>query len=342
MCNHTTPSNNLNPYAAKSVYYSDITEPINNLSAEEYLMSICKPNEIILFLWVNSPSIIIGKHQNPYKECDLVALNHDKIKIVRRLSGGGTVYNDLGNLNFSFISHKLYYNIYRHFSVILNALESFNIYGHTSSRNDLLVNNKKFSGNAFIHRKSVACHHGTLLIDTNLSNLVKYLNPTSKQIIGKGIESVSSKVINLNTINKSVTFTKIIDAITVSFDEEYSGQLICQKLPNTLPLENYINKYKSWTWIFGSTPKYQVSYNKTYTWGTLSMNLTIIKGFITKCNLQTSPITDSDFNILELNMIGQPLRTRQLLKCIEETIKKANYRNDLYDFIISTVSPYHL
>jgi len=335
---HPNPSSHL----FKSVYYSDSFDPVYNFSIEAYLLSICQPNEVILFLWANHPCIVLGKHQNPYKECQLDLIKEAHISLVRRLSGGGTVYQDLGNLNFSFIAHKPIYNIKKHFSVVLDALTLFNIHGYKSSRNDLLLNGRKFSGNAFIHRKSLACHHGTLLIHTNLEQLTRYLESSTQIIVGKSVPSVPSKVINLREVQPTLTLEEVVHALTKKFDQHYTGSLIHQPLPATHLLKSYINQFQSWAWTFGATPNYTLSHKQVYTWGTVSMDLTIKQDKIKTCSINTHPTNLPGFDALAIAMKNQPLRLTSLQLHLESALKKTHHEKDLSNFILSMVGLYSL
>ena len=135
-------------------YISDSNNAWHNLAVDEFLLNSVGKDEIILYLYINSDSVIIGKNQNAWKECNIESMNRDGVKLVRRITGGGAVFHDLNNLNFSFISSKDLYDVQRQFGVILKALESVGLKAEFSSRNDLTINGRKFSGNAFCEKKT--------------------------------------------------------------------------------------------------------------------------------------------------------------------------------------------
>ena len=139
------------------IIQSQSTNPQENLALEEYLGQICSDNEVWLYLWQNRDSVIIGRNQNPWRECRVSLLKKDGVFLVRRNSGGGAVFHDLGNLNFTFIASKQLYNLEKQLETVLRALKAFNISAEFSGRNDITVNGRKFSGNAFTHKKTSLC-----------------------------------------------------------------------------------------------------------------------------------------------------------------------------------------
>jgi lipoate---protein ligase len=203
-----------------------------NLALENYFFHHAQLLVPTLMMWRNDKTIVIGKHQNPFKECFMNKIHEDGVKIARRKSGGGAVYQDLGNTCFSF-----FIPIYddtspldtRNFNnkVILKALDGFGIKGEISGRNDLEINGKKFSGSAYQldlggkNRRKKALHHGTLLLDVQFDDLWKYLNPNKKKLESKGVDSVVSRVMNLCTINPELEHELISTAMFESFKNLY-------------------------------------------------------------------------------------------------------------------------
>ncbi|HCX64921.1 MAG TPA: lipoate--protein ligase, partial [Eubacteriaceae bacterium] len=173
--------------------------PYYNMALEEYLMQEM-PKDDYVFFYIHSPSIIIGKHQNTIEEINQEYVNENNIFISRRLSGGGAVYHDEGNLNFSFVmkaENKDINNFKKFTQPIILALKELGIESELSGRNDLTIDGKKFSGNAQYARKGRLLHHGTLLFDSTMSNLSKSLNVKELKIKSKGVKSVKSRVTNI-------------------------------------------------------------------------------------------------------------------------------------------------
>ena len=180
---------------------NDSQDPYYNLASEEYVMNSFNEDEKYLMLWQNRPSIIIGKHQNTIEEINREFVQANNIAIVRRLSGGGAVYHDLGNLNFTFIvkvpNTSLEFDFKKFTEPVVAALNQMEIPAEFNSRNDLSIEGKKISGNAQYIRKGKCLHHGTLLFNTNLDQLVMALRVSSDKIESKGIKSIRSRVTNI-------------------------------------------------------------------------------------------------------------------------------------------------
>lgn len=189
----------------------------HNLAAEEVLLS---QGGAALFLWRNERTVVIGKNQNARAECRITELSRDGGFLARRGTGGGAVYHDKSNLNFSFIAPFAEYDVPRQLSVILSALRRFGIDAHTSGRNDLLANGAKFSGSAY-KRGAIGLHHGTLLIDTDMDALARYLSPTARKLEAKGVKSVRSRVINLRELCPDIDCERLTAAIERAYFEIY-------------------------------------------------------------------------------------------------------------------------
>src|SRR3989344_1875354 len=153
-------------------------DPFLNLAIEDWIFNDLSPNNEILFLWQNDRSVIIGRNQNPHAECNLKKMGEERVNLVRRHSGGGAVFQDLGNMNFTFLSSRSNYDRKKNFQIIINALKKFNISAETSGRNDIFVESSKISGSAFKEKPDRAFHHGTLMIHVNLDELQNYLTPS--------------------------------------------------------------------------------------------------------------------------------------------------------------------
>ncbi|WP_160323641.1 lipoate--protein ligase [Defluviitalea phaphyphila] len=321
----------------KTVYISQTFDPVFNLSAEEYLMSICNKNEIIMYLWQNEKTIVIGKHQNPYKECDVYKIAKDKVNLVRRSSGGGAVFQDLGNLNFTFIAHKNNYDEDKNFKIVIAALKEWNITAHKTGRNDLTVDNKKISGNAFMHNENISCHHGTLLINVNLYDLTKYLTPSKIKLKSKGVESVSSRVANLKDFNEDINSKSLKKSLIKSFDKNYLGILKYKKMPSYDELKNYLDKYTRWEWNFAESPKANISKEVSFDWGNFRIDFNIHNGEIKDCTISTDTLLDEPFLDLEKAIIGKKFKVNEIIPVIQQKFTLEKVKNDLTKLIKNIV-----
>lgn len=285
---------------------SNTSDPAINLACEEYLMSQCREDEVICFLWQSHPSVIIGKHQNPYTECHLGHMKEDGVKLMRRMSGGGTVYQDEGNLNYTFIAPKTLYNMQEHFLVIIKALKSVGVEASVNERNDITVDGYKISGSAFVHHKNISCHHGTLLVNADIGALWHYLNPDMNGLRGKGIASCKSKVMNLSQQVPRLTVDLLCEKIRQSLDQTYEGLCKDQGMIDHGMLQAYTAKYKTWDWTIGETPKFTV-HQKLRNHGVDGcLTIDVRSGHIESCHLSIPMAMGDDIDCLNKLIRGKP------------------------------------
>ncbi|MBR2779572.1 MAG: lipoate--protein ligase [Firmicutes bacterium] len=234
-----------------AVIESPGTDPHYNLALERYLLEQVPGEECILYLWQNQNTVVIGRNQNAWRECRTALLRRDGGTLARRLSGGGAVFHDLGNLNFTFLMPTAEYNERRQEEVILAACRSLGIDAEMTGRNDLTVQGRKFSGNAYYHNRGKSYHHGTLLVDADRDKMGRYLQPSRAKLRGKGVDSVRSRVINLKELLPSLTVDILKEAVAASFASVY-GRPVRRLVPEDLDQDAVSALYelqKQWEWI---------------------------------------------------------------------------------------------
>lgn len=212
-----------------SVIVSESFDPYENLALEKFLLENVIPGQVFLYLWCNERTVVCGRNQNIWKECRVDALKKDGGHPARRLSGGGAVYHDKGNLNFTFIACQGEYSLERQLQVIIEAARSFGIDAVKTGRNDITVSGGKFSGNAFYKtnpnnfadRIVRLYHHGTLMVEVDKEILSAYLNPDKEKYASKGVDSVKSRVCNLKEFNSAVTVPAMAGAMVSAFEKVY-------------------------------------------------------------------------------------------------------------------------
>lgn len=261
------------------IYLSDQTNPMHNLAIEEYLLNTVSSDQHILFLWQNENTVVIGKHQNPWIECKLSALKEDNVTLVRRITGGGAVFHDLGNLNFSFVMPLEEYNLQRQLGIIVEAVKSLGIPAYLEGRNDILVDNRKFSGNAFCKISHAKLHHGTILISSQLDKLGHYLDVPLEKIQSKGVASVRSRVCNLNEYNNTITVEQMKQKLCELFQYTY-GEATVQPLPSKNLIEPYLTKQNSPEWRYGETPPFNWELKTHFSWGMMHFQFQINNGHL--------------------------------------------------------------
>ena len=265
------------------IYESTHTDPHINLAIEKHLMDMAEPGECILYLWQNQNTVVIGRNQNPWVECRTALLEAEGGKLARRLSGGGAVFHDLGNLNFTFLTTPEDYDVDRQLSVIRAACETAGIRAEKSGRNDLLAEGYKFSGNAFYQTSTRAYHHGTILISADMDKLQRYLSPSKAKLEAKGISSVRSRVVNLNTLSPALTVPAMKEYMRAAFQTVYG---LCTEpitlQPADLSAINALHEqYSSWAYLYGTPLPFNFECQSRFDWGSIHLHLQAKSGVIT-------------------------------------------------------------
>lgn len=317
------------------IVHSTSTNPWVNLAIEEFLLANVSPEEVILYLWQNDNTVVIGRNQNPWKECDCQALTEDGGKLARRLSGGGAVFHDLGNLNFTFVMNKKHYDVRKQQRVIVDALLKHGIEAVFSGRNDMLIQGRKFSGHAYYSSGTNAYHHGTLLVNTDFEKLSGYLNPSAEKIKSKSVASVKSRVINIAEVAPEMTADQIKQSMAESFAAIY-GPATSSYFENTGDaMVALCEKYASWDWCYGKSPAFDVSHSKRFDWGEVEINLSLQKGIIKEVKIFTDAMDVELFDPLSKNLIGVAYQKSALLDAVKRSISDEAVVKDLAEWIKS-------
>lgn len=289
---------------------SNQTEPYWNLAVEQYLVE--HATEPTLYLWRNHRTVVIGQNQNPYSEVNVEALEADGGYLMRRKTGGGAVYHDDGNLNFSFVVPKDLYDQQRQFSVIQHAVESFGLHTELSGRNDILTEGRKFSGNAFSKGRINDLHHGTLLICGDMSELARYLMPKPAKLQKHGVASVRSRVVNLAELNPGITPESIAPRLKEAFLSEYSeyseysensdfSEII--KRPEVRALHDH---FASPEWKYGRWRTFSAQRSAQFDWGGVELALTVdeTRGIITDVQLASDALDLAALDEARQQLVG--------------------------------------
>ena len=287
---------------------STTTSPYENLAMEEYLLFHCLEEECILYLWQNEKTVVIGKNQNAWKECFVGRLEDDGGNLVRRLSGGGAVYHDVGNLNYTFITRSNNYDVERQTRIIANAMKNVGIQAAISGRNDILVDGKKVSGNAYYKQGAFCYHHGTLMVDVDVENLDRYLNVPEDKLKSKGIDSVRSRVGNLKDYLPEITVDEMKEQILEAFEDEYgklayppSGIRMKQEQIKSLKA-----KYMSWDWTYGRRFIFQTEISHRFPWGGVTIQFQVQDGKIKDVELFSDAMQAECLEDVKKYLIGIP------------------------------------
>ncbi len=300
--------------------------PWFNLAVEEFLKEDLENGEVCLYLWQNAHTIVMGKHQNPWNEVNVELFEQDGGTLARRTTGGGTVYHDLGNMNFTFAMDDKYMDLEKQLSVIVKALKNLGIDAKFSGRNDILANGRKFSGNAFSRGKGRYVHHGTIMFDVDMGALGKYLNVSEKKLESKAIKSVKSRVINLTEINPDVTVPLLYENLAKAFEEIYAPaerryDISEDEAPEKV--KELAKYYGSWDWLYGKSPDFDYSIEERFTWGGLAINFVLKDAKISECKIYSDAMSTIFIDKLIECFIGVNFEKTELIKALN-TLKNNN------------------
>ncbi|NLW20178.1 MAG: lipoate--protein ligase [Clostridiales bacterium] len=290
------------------------TDPALNLAIEEALL--LQAGGPALFLWQNAHTVVIGRGQNAWKECRAQLLEQEGGTLVRRSTGGGAVYHDLGNLNFSFVMPKDVYDVPRQLGVISAAAASFGIKTQASGRNDIVLSQTgaKFSGNAFRHTQTTSLHHGTILLAVDFALLGRYLQPSRLKLQAKGVDSVRARVGNLIDHAPGLTLSALKAALLTAFEREYGPT---QRLDwrQALPEDQVAQlaaRYRDWGWTYGKTPRFDLSLEQRFPFGSVELQLLVKRGQVAEARCFTDANDPDLASQVEAALTGAPFTTTAL------------------------------
>ncbi|SAM08549.1 hypothetical protein [Absidia glauca] len=286
------------PTSNVDCYISHIHDPYTNLAIEEWLLRNTDPKRYILFLWRNRSCVVIGRNQNPFQECNLRFMKNNNIPLVRRRSGGGAVYHDMGNSIYTIYMPREAFSRKANAELVSRALLQLDIPASVNDRHDIVVDNHKVSGSAYKIISARAYHHGTMLVDANTSYLKgclskKYMNKSGIQ--SKGVESVPSPVTNLREYSYTVDHQQFCESVLAEFEREYNQginvqpTIIDQHTIHELPeqVEKTRQELCTWEWMYGQTPEFTHTLDNEFEWGHVHLFLRSRHGLITEVEMTT-------------------------------------------------------
>ena len=309
---------------------TDWSIPYYNFALEQYLLTQA-PEDDYVFFYIHAPSIIIGKNQNALEEINQAYVDEHGIIVARRLSGGGAVYHDAGNLNFSFVMANAasdMTNFEKFTRPVVETLNQLGVQAVLSGRNDLLVDEKKFSGNAQYTTNGRLLSHGTLLVNADLTKLGQALNVKPLKIQSKGIKSVVSRVTNLK------------EYLPEHIDIYALRQAIVDHLAQGRGIEEYVLKkdelawiergakeqFGSWEWNYGQTPKFELQKMDKFACGLIDVRLNVNKGRIEACKIYGDFFALSDLETFETKLIGLPFDEKHLLENVSDAMVSSVFK----------------
>lgn len=295
------------------------TDPYMNLAIEQHLLERVEKGTCVLYLWQNENTVVIGRNQNAWKECRTSLLEGDGGHLARRLSGGGAVFHDLGNLNFTFLMHEEDYDLDRQLRVVEEACRSFGLQVERSGRNDVLAEGRKFSGNAFYHSAGKAYQHGTLLIHADGEKLSRYLSPSKAKLQAKGVDSVRARVVNLRELVPGLTCHRMGEEMTAAFGRVYGLE------PETIApdgldwdyIESLRERNASRDWLYGPRLPLSFECEERFAWGGVQLQLEVESGKVVQAKVYSDAMDWQLAPALERALTGSEFSVAQLCQRIE-------------------------
>ena len=320
-----------------------ITDPHINLAIEEYALKNLGEDDSYLLFYINEPSIIIGKNQNTIEEINTEYVESNGIKVVRRLSGGGAVYHDLGNLNFSFITKddgNSFHNFQKFTEPVIKALEKMGVKAEISGRNDIMAEGRKISGNAQFSTKGKMFSHGTLLFNSEMDHIVSALKVRKDKIESKGIKSIRSRVANISEFLK--------EPMTI---EQFRLELLKNIFEGASEIPEYVlteedwkkiyelskERYQTWDWNYGKSPKFNVQNSKRFPVGLIEFRLEVSKGIIESCKIYGDFFGVGDVADIEKKLIGVLYEKEAITEALKEFDLKHYFGNVTTEDIVNTI-----
>lgn len=282
--------------------------PYFNLALEKYLFDTVDENSVILYLWQNEKTVVYGYNQNAWKELFVTKLLDDGGYPVRRLSGGGAVFHDKGNLNFTFLAQKENYDVDKQLQVIIEACRLLGLTAEKTGRNDLTIQGRKFSGNAFYKSGSRHYHHGTLLVHVDTGKMSEYLNVDRSKLESKGVSSVKSRVANLVDFCPDLDIETMRQKMMEAFETVYglSASPITADDLDPAVIASYEKAFQDDNWLYGRRIKFKNRIAKRFTWGDFDLNLNVDKGMIQTAELYSDANDERFIASIKEQLEGQP------------------------------------
>lgn len=308
---------------------TDCTDPVRNLALEAALLEAVQPGQCLLYLWQNRNTVVIGRNQNSRRECRLDLLEADGGRLVRRMSGGGAVYHDLGNLNFTFLACEGAYDLDRQLEVVLRAVRGLGVPAEKTGRNDLTADGRKFSGNAFYRAGDRRYHHGTLLLSADGEKMARYLSVAPEKLRSKGVASVRARVCNLAEYVPGLTARRLVQALLDAFGEVYGSEPELFAYPlDAARLRALEEKFASDEWRFGREPRADCTLSGRWPWGGAELCLTVAGGRVTAATVYTDAMDAGLAAALEAALTGSLFAAQSLAAAARALAGRENDRGE--------------
>ncbi|WP_416197299.1 MAG: lipoate--protein ligase [Sporanaerobacter sp.] len=289
---------------------NDCNKPQFNLALEEYVFNYLDQFDEIFLLWINEPTIVVGKHQNTIEEINTQYVKENNINVVRRLSGGGAVYHDLGNLNYTIISKNKGsegFDFKTFSQPVIEVLADLGIKAEFTGRNDIVIDGKKFCGNAQYMKKGRVLHHGAILFDVELDVLAKALKVSQDKIVSKGVKSVRSRVTNIKDyLKEDITIEEFKELLLKHMFKDKEDMEVYELTEEDLKSINKLmeERYMTWDWTYGQSPEFNIRKDRRFSSGKVEIFIDVDNGFIKDIKFYGDFFGHGDLKDVEEKLVG--------------------------------------
>lgn len=319
---------------------SQTTNPYTNVSMEEWLMMNVPEGAVTFYLWQNERTVVIGRNQNVWAECRVKELEEDGGQFFRRLSGGGSVYHDTQNLNFTFLANDEDYDLDRQSDVILLAMRKLGLNAERTGRNDITIDGKKFSGNAFYQHKGKRYHHGTILVDVDTDAMSKYLMPAKAKLESKGVSSVKSRVVNIKSLVPDLTIDRLKEVLFEAFDEVYGlkSEPLAQSEIDFDAITKREEFFSSWEWKYGKNVPFSFETPSIrFPWGSAQVRLNVEKGVISASEIFSDANDGLFIESLNNRLIAQTFDAASIRQALDASLATQEEQKVLLSDIVDLI-----
>ena len=312
--------------------YADGSEPGRNFALESTLLDNVLPGEMILYLWQNNNTVLIGRNQDTYKEVNLDSIDRDGVHLMRRVSGGAAIYHDSGTLNYSFVARDTDFSIDRQINIINDAICSLGIPAEIREKRSIFVNGKKVSGSAYYHHNGASIQQSSILVSCDLDKVMEYIVPDPEKFEKRGLAPINTRVANLCETIPSLTVEEVAKAVIKTCEDAFKTKYELYPMPNRDLVEQKEFMFNSKLWTYGRPIQVDHYCEKRFPWGEVRLEFQVENGEVADARVWSDSAEPSVITDMNKVLIGVPFTTKGLTSALKQ-LEKSQERDDVISLI---------